>query len=348
MFFEFPVNVMCFNRPQYLEKLLLSLLNQDLPLKEELLFFWVDGYIGSKDESLGRVDSSEKIIELIYKYFPSSNVVPSTKNLGIARNYGRAEFHSFEVLKVQSAFFLEEDLELSAKYFSSLHNLDLLVNLDSDISHISVSGDIPKICSEIDSTFQTFGHSWGYLLRSWHYFERRQILNQYLELSEGIPYFQRDLIENKIYEFFYSRGILIAGTTQDAIKDGVRNYFGRIAITTADILASNIGEVGEHAFESTIDHQKILTKNPRILPKKILDLDKKRLLVDSWVKTANQTYINLIRNTSSQNELLNLRLEASNLRLEASNLKDSLSWRITFPLRLIKSNILKILKFFKN
>ena len=91
MTFEYPINVICFNRPAYLKKLIVSLKEQTVQLSEESISFWVDGFVGSKDESLGRTNKTARTVALIREFYPASHIEISEQSLGIARNYWRAE-----------------------------------------------------------------------------------------------------------------------------------------------------------------------------------------------------------------------------------------------------------------
>jgi glycosyltransferase involved in cell wall biosynthesis len=339
----FPINVICFNRPDYLELLLRSLKQQTIPISNDQLYFWVDGYLGSKDDANKRLDHTGKIVELVKDYFPKCQIFRSEINLGIARNYHRAEVHSFEILGSHSAIFIEEDLELSNIYFEELSKLEQIIGEDLEISHLSVSGETTHIKSSPDAFFQTFGHNWGYLLRAWHHFERKEFIDGYLNLFETTPYYLRHLIENTIYQYFFSKGVLIAGTSQDAIKDGLRNYYGRIAVTTLNVLSSNIGIQGEHFSEATEYHHRALTLKPENIPSQFPWNEKKRLYLDGLRKTASQTFSNIVENGPRVLELANLRKETESLRKETESLRketeslrNSLSWRATSPLRITK------------
>ena len=215
-----------------------------------LYFFWVDGFAGSKDEYLGKEDKTQEIAPLIYEYFPHSQIKISNDNLGIARNFWRAELNSFDIINVTSAFFLEEDPVLSPHYFELTLKMDSLIGLDQDISHISPSGDMSHVISSPEHYFQAFGHNWGYLLRGWHHFERKELLEEYISIISEQPYYLRNLKQSQIFEYFYNKGVILAGTSQDAIKDGLRNYFNRISVTTSEPWASNIGELGEHFYSA--------------------------------------------------------------------------------------------------
>lgn len=294
MKFIYPINVICFNRPEYLVQLLKSLKGQSIECPSELLFFWVDGYSGSKDEMLGRPDQTKETALQVQEAFPRGNVIVSGENLGIAKNYWRAELNSFETLGVSSAFFLEEDLVLSPHYFELTMKMDTLFSFDKVISHFSPTGDITHTSSAPKEYFQAFGHNWGYLLRGWHHSERMELLEEYIEIISMKPYYLRDELQSKILEHFYNKGIILAGTSQDAIKDGLRNHFGRVSVTTLDPWASNIGVLGEHSQEESLHHNRMIAEDLRSFPNNFDPMQNVRLALDGKNKTTSQVYQNYL------------------------------------------------------
>ena len=307
MNFAYPINVICFNRPEYLQQLLRSLKGQSIECPDELIYFWVDGYSESKDEMLGRPDQTKETILQIQERFPRSHVMVSGKNLGIARNYWRAEQNSFETLGASSAFFLEEDLVLSPHYFELTMKMDSLFSFDRVTSHFSPTGDVTHTSSAPKEYFQAFGHNWGYLLRGWHHSERRGLLEEYLEIISMGPYYLRDQIQSQILEHFYNKGIILAGTTQDAIKDGLRNYFGRVSVTTLDPWASNVGVLGENFQSASPHHNRLITKDLASFPNNFDPIQKERLFLDGKSKTTSQVYQNYLshfRNCSGERDAL--------------------------------------------
>jgi hypothetical protein len=294
MGFQYPVNVICFNRPEYLKELLVSMKNQTVQLSEESIFFWVDGFVNSKDESLGRKDKTSETVALIKDHFPLSKIETSKESLGIARNYWRAEENSFEKIKASSAFFLEEDLILSPHYFDLVMKMDLFFNHDLDVSHFSPTGDVSHTSSSPKEYFQSFGHNWGYLLRGWHHSERKELLKEYLNFVIEQPYYMRGVKQNQILEHFYKKGVILAGTSQDAIKDGLRNYFGRISVTTIDPWASNVGVEGEHFQFGSRHHNRPIANDLSRFPKSFNVDSKPRLLLDGKNKTVSQVFLNYL------------------------------------------------------
>jgi hypothetical protein len=282
-----------------LHQLLKSLKSQSIDCPEELLFFWVDGYSGSKDEMLGRPDQTLESVLQIQKYFPRSHVIVSSENLGIARNYWRAEQNSFETLAASSAFFLEEDLVLSPHYFELTMKMDSLFSVDRVISHFSPTGDVTHTTSAPKEYFQAFGHNWGYLMRGWHHSERRDLLQEYIEIISMRPYYLRHEIQPQILEHFYNKGIILAGTSQDAIKDGLRNYFGRVSVTTLNPWASNIGVLGEHFQSESTHHNRAIAEDLTSFPEHFNPIQNERLALDGKSKTSSQVYQNYLSHLRS-------------------------------------------------
>jgi hypothetical protein len=354
--FTYPINVLCFNRPAYLEQLLDSLQSQSVEISQDKLFFWVDGFQGSLDEKLGRPDRTHEVAESIQKFFPESQLRISKHNLGIARNYNRAEVHSFENLKASSAFFLEEDLVLSPLYFELTARIDSFVHLDQDISHISLTGDFSHTASSPENYFQTFGHNWGYLLRSWHHFERKEFLEGYISIISKQPYYLRSINQSQILKYFYSKGVILAGITQDAIKDGLRNYFNRISVTTNEPWASNIGVSGEHFSHATSHHHRTITSDLHSFPPNFDFERKSELLLDGKSKTSSQVYENYLSSldglvaerdglVAERDGLVaerdGLVAERDGLVAERDNVLNSRIWQITKPYRVMRSKRLR-------
>ena len=275
-------------------QLLKSLKGQSIECPDELVFFWVDGFSQSKDEALGKSDLTKETVSLIQEYFPKSQLMSSNENLGIARNYWRAEQHSFDTLGASSAFFLEEDLVLSQYYFELTMKMDSFFSNDTTISHFSPTGDVAHTSSAPDEYFQAFGHNWGYLLRGWHHFERRDLLEEYIDIVSENPYHLRHRTQTQILEYFFNKGIILAGTSQDAIKDGLRNFFGRVSVTTLDPWASNIGVLGEHFQSESPHHNRPISEDLASFPSNFDPTENTHLRLDGKRKTISQVYENYL------------------------------------------------------
>jgi hypothetical protein len=282
-------------------------------------------------------------VSLIYKYFPHSQIEFSNENLGIARNYWRAELSSFDILNAASAFFLEEDLVLSPYYFELILKMDSYIGLDQEISHISATGDMSPVISLPDQYFQASDHGWGYLLRGWHHFERKELLEEYISIISEQPYFLRNFKQSQILEYFYNKGVILAGISQDAVKDGLRNYFNRISVTTCEPWASNIGELGEHSLGGSSRLGLDITSDLGKFP---LNFDfgrKSELLEDGKRKTSRQVYENYLSSSDSlAAQRDSLAAQRDSLAVQRDRILNSRIWRITNPYRALRHKISKL------
>lgn len=250
--FPLPVHIIGFNRPDSLQKLLVSLQAQTCPLDESRVFFWLDGFAGSKDEYLGRPDRTLQSQNLIARFFPRAEVSTSSRNLGIARNFDRAETHMLE--RGEDAVFFEEDLLLAPDYLTALLNIDSLVRKDTRIGTISAHGI--DVVRNTDLQFSAMGElrdpwplalthrTWGFLLRHEHARERRPLLDAYFKCLGDGPYWQRD--SAAVSRCLGRHGLNVRGGAQDEVKAEIARKLGRMQICGLRRLAATTGEQGEH------------------------------------------------------------------------------------------------------
>jgi glycosyltransferase involved in cell wall biosynthesis len=239
--FPFDIQVLAFNRPEYLEHCLLSLHAQTLAIDPKKIFFWQDGYPGSRDEYLGMPDRTGASLELIKKYFPDSQTYVSPKNLGVGLSFKAAEENAFVHQSNEWGFFLEEDNVLQDYYLNLILQLVEKAKSFDEIVKVDGFGDYKN---QIGEDYLIPIHSWAFALRSQHYFERRELLSGYEEILRENSYFKRN--ETKINNYFANYGIEPLGSSQDYIKRILMSHFKRIALTTTFSGANNIGVFGEH------------------------------------------------------------------------------------------------------
>jgi GT2 family glycosyltransferase len=116
----YPIAVMSFDRPHYLESVLRSLRAQAVPIAATEIFLFQDGYRSRYGHDLTDPRRVERCLELFETIFPGGKALSSTENLGVAFNFARAEDYFFEELGAEAAFFFEDDLVLSPHYLTAL------------------------------------------------------------------------------------------------------------------------------------------------------------------------------------------------------------------------------------
>ena len=325
--FPYTVNVLVFDRPNYLNKLLSSMREQSLPLDESLLFFWVDGLNVDDYDFTKKSELVEKSKDLIKCYFPLSTVLESEKNLGIGLNYRRIQNFLTECSKLEWAVFLEDDFILHENYFETLIQFIQLVQRDERVVSINCSGDsYEDSFSFHDCYLKVARHSWGYAQRLSYLHESKSLLDGYYSLLEGKDYRNRN--NSEIQKFLLQNGMRPVLTSQDSVNDVIRNKLKRISLTTSDFGLEYIGEFGVHfnpsSFQKNGFHLRKVSES-LIIPKD-LDIEK---IVDSLLSN-NELRFEELSTHNFEIPLIHQRDEAIHQRDE---LRSSTIWRVFRPYR---------------
>jgi glycosyltransferase involved in cell wall biosynthesis len=244
-----PVCIISFNRPDYLEKVLDSLLAQERGgLRERRIALFQDGAIGLKSgRPYGDPNRIRECIEVFKKRFPSGDVHDSSVNLGVARNFERAETYAFDVLRADSAVFLEDDLVLGRNYFETLEVLIETFRADDRVAYVAAYGDHTRTRDEQLANKHgliTLTHNWGFAVFRRAWIRMRPKVLQYLRLIDDVDYQDREAA--KISSLFRSWGYGTPAISQDAAKTIACCASGMVKLNTFVCNATYIGETGLH------------------------------------------------------------------------------------------------------
>jgi len=341
--FPFDIHVLSFNRPEYLERCLEALSHQTVSINSKKIYFWQDGYPGSKDEFMGIPDQTSQSKNLIKRYFPNSPLNLSKSNLGIGLTFKAAEENAFIKHQNEWAVFIEEDHILQDYYFQVI--LSLIKNVDDfdDVVQVDAFGDYRN---QINSDYYIPMHSWAFALRSKHYFERKELLSGYEEILRDDSYFKRNVA--KINNYFANYGIEPLGSSQDYIKRILMSHFKRIALTTTFPGANNIGVLGEHFNPEVYNHLGYQFQKPTDAPQSLPPVTEKTIVSLVWNQLGYLTAeFNIGKNLleSERDGLLverdGLLVERDGLLVERDEVLNSRLWQITKPYRVMRSRMLK-------
>lgn len=251
-----PVAIMAFNRPDYLDVVLASLQNQtDRVLKDEQVHLFQDGAVNpvSGRRSAADLEISESV-EVFKKYFPSGTVHASSTNLGVARNFARAENLFFNTLEAPIAYFFEDDLELGPYYLKTLETLGEAALQNEAVGYVAAYGT-PRNDEEAHAQqankLTPLGHNWAFGLTRRQWLRSQPYVKQYLKLVENIDYRDRDI--KAIYELFKSWGMGVPGTSQDVAKSLACFLTGGVKVNTNTAYGRYIGERGLHMNPQKFD-----------------------------------------------------------------------------------------------
>lgn len=249
---RYVINVLSYNRPLYLAKVLHSLKLNDLTDCEVVL--WQDGYIKPGADTYDRT-IYDMCINTFKSIFPDSLVCSSNMNKGVGQMYREMKAWTFE--RFQVGIFLEDDLVLGKDYIAILKKLYTQTADNMHVGLITAYGPdrfVNDVEQETRSRELELGiPSWGYLLGKKQYLLRKDILeNEYYPLLTNHTYKDRDhssILENYVRK----NGFRINSTSQDTADTIAMIRSGQVKISTVTRNAHYIGAVGEHFSQAEFD-----------------------------------------------------------------------------------------------
>lgn len=244
-----PLAILSFNRPGHLEQVLRSLLAQRQDLSRRRIYLYQDGAVSPVTGHRFATDSDiEACRELFRRLVPWGEERFAAANLGVARNYRRAEEELFADPGTAIAYFFEDDLVLHPHYLDLLDRLALRTeNLPVPVGQFAAYGGL------VDSLWrqyleryrlQRMGYSWAFGLRRSSWTQMQPHLAEYYALLGDRDYRDRDT--PAILEHFRSRGMPISVSSQDGVKRAILHKLGHLALRSSAAAARYIGATGEH------------------------------------------------------------------------------------------------------
>jgi hypothetical protein len=256
---DMPIAIMSFDRPDYLRAVLQALLRQQWPSSVLPRFFlFQDAAQSARSNALmGDPERMLAAVRVFKHYFPDGVVVQAEHNLGIARNFDRAERAFFEDMKADVAVFLEDDMILSRYYFCAMAELAEAALKRPEIGMFSAYGqhhftELVEQKRRIGEICLMNEHNWAFGITRACWAARDKVVAEYLDLIDDIDYRERGS-RNAIIKAFQircgrgGRGYL---SSQDSIKNMACEVSGFHRISTFANFARYIGRKGEHMNET--------------------------------------------------------------------------------------------------
>jgi hypothetical protein len=253
---QYPIAVMSFNRPDYLEAVLQTLVRQvDADLDQRPIALFQDGCVNPfSAQRRAREEDVIRCEKLFREYLPSGAVHSSPDNLGIALNFERAEEHVFEELDAEAAIFLEDDLILSPHYINSLDHLIAVALNDERIGHVAVYGHhrtaLPQQMTSPDA-YVLLEHNWAFGLTRRQWLRNKAYVDPYLDIVRNCDYQTRDA--GAIHKLYASWGMGCPGDSQDVTKTIACCLTGAVKLNTMACLGKYIGAQGIHMKQEWYD-----------------------------------------------------------------------------------------------
>jgi hypothetical protein len=247
-----PICILAFNRPHYLKTVLLS-------IKQSIEFTGVDCNINLfQDGSFSNYDDEHVCAEEITNenkrvfesIFPNGTIHGSSVNLGIAKNFDRAERFVFETLASPYAFFFEDDMVVDKFYLQAMQDLGRYAIEDERIGMFAAYGF--SVRTPTDEQHKNsrllahMNHNWAFGLSRDFWKRRQPFVDEYLETVGEVDYRKKYLVTQKVEKLHSKLGFRSNVISQDMYKALVTAHLGAVRLTTFPNRARYIGERGLH------------------------------------------------------------------------------------------------------
>jgi hypothetical protein len=283
----YPIAIISFDRPHYLEPVLRSLKAQTQPIAPERIFLFQDGYRSRRGHDLTDPRHIEACVQIFRSIFPESRVLTAPKNLGNALNVGRAEDYVFDTLDAEAGYFFEDDLVLSPDYLTALNAVTALATSNDKIAYVAAYGNHHVPLGEQRANARRLApmaHKWGFALTRRQFLAQRPLVTPYDEMMRSRP----DQSESNVASaraYFRKLGYGSAATSQDGMRDVASCVLGTAKINTVACFGKYIGAVGMHASQQFYEREKF--GEAELYPDAISSFDPPRDdTLDRWIEEA--------------------------------------------------------------
>ena len=249
-----PIAVISFNRPRYLREVLDSLLAQT-ELDNRSVYLFQDNAVSPHTGARFAEDKDvAACVALFREKFPTGTVVLAEHNLGIARNFLRAEELLFQTLGNDGCYFFEDDMVLSPHYLTMMDRLHAFAQTTDRIGYFAAFGALMAPLQkqrERAKTVTRLSYHWAFGLTRRHWTDLRAWLDAYYKFGEGRDYKHRN--RREIVEHYRALGAPLMGANQDVMKQIGTCMLGRVSINTVACFGKYIGAEGLHFTQETYD-----------------------------------------------------------------------------------------------
>ena len=247
---EYPIGIRLFNRPDYTELFLQSLVKQTVELNAQQIICFVDGYPKSTDYYLKVPDRTKEVLSLVEHYLPSATVIHPDVNAGLAQALFTLQTEIFALPNSQWGVFLEDDLVLEDDYLEALVHLTEISAQFPDVVKVSAcqthTGYLKNPPAATRKNFFLGEGTKAIAERRDYFLQRKEITEHYLHSLVGVAYRHRD--RAKVFSALAQQGIVSVMGNNDGVQDQMIAYFGRLHIVTDKEKLTDIGLVGESHF----------------------------------------------------------------------------------------------------
>jgi hypothetical protein len=243
---EAPVTIVSFDRPQYLERVCLSLKAQHhVSLRDDRVILAQDGAVNAiSGRRAARDDDVAQCVRIFRKHFPRGQVLDHSVNIGVALNIRRAETFVFEDMNCEYGYFFEDDLELGQIYLHIMERMRAAFTPDMRIAYWAAYGNHRKASTGPEVTLQPMGWNWGFGLFREPWRDMMKELEPYFSIVSQVDYAYRPYLS--LFNLMHAGEFAVGSTSQDAFRKIAAARLGYARVMTDVCFARYIGEEGLH------------------------------------------------------------------------------------------------------
>jgi hypothetical protein len=251
-----PVAILSFNRPDYLEPVLESLAAQTA-LGDRSVFLFQDNAVSSHSGIRYAEDRDiAACVKIFRRVFPAGTVVLAEHNLGIARNFLRAEETVFKDHRCAACYFFEDDMVLSPHYLTMMDQIHSFASSNDKVGYFGAYGMLRMPLDEQKRQHRSMRRltfHWGFGLTRRHWSDLREWLEPYYRYTEGMDY--KDPRRHEATREYRERGVPVTTANQDVMKQIGTTQLGRVSINTTACFANYIGVRGVNCTPDKYNRQ---------------------------------------------------------------------------------------------
>jgi len=242
-----PVTIISFDRPQYLERVCVSLKAQHhVSLRDDRVILAQDGAVNAiSGRRAASDDNIAECIRIFGKQFPRGHVLDHSLNIGVAMNIRRAETFVFEELNHDHGYFFEDDLELGPKFLDIMERMRAAFTPDMRVAYWAAYGNHRKVAAGPELSLQPMRWNWGFGLFREPWRDMMKELDAYFSIISTVDYAYRPYIS--LFNLMKDGEFAVGGTSQDAFRMIAAGKLGYARVMTDVCFARYIGEEGIHS-----------------------------------------------------------------------------------------------------
>ena len=251
--FPFPIGVQLFNRPEYAEKVLTSLRDQNFSVDQSKVFVYIDGFKGSIHDAEGRVDNTREVEDLARSIFPRAIVARFDHNLGIADLHNHLQEKAYSNGQ-EWAVFIEEDLILEKGLLRELSDLIGIVDGSEEVVRVACSQILPSL-SHLPRGHDGFYPGRGtqaFAERRSFFTSKQKMVCNFIDLIKPKLGSRDQFKDNQAAAVMATYGHVLPYLQHDSLIESIVFQQKKLHVVTRPTLVTDIGVNGIHNYTTPL------------------------------------------------------------------------------------------------